>query len=473
MARIIRRHKALAVRPLKTSPVVGAALALLGVRRSLAMLHGAQGCTAFSKIFLIQHFREPMPLQTTAMDQVSTIMGSEENVVEGLATLCRKSRPGLIGIPTTGLSETQGSNVASAVKQFRQMYPEWGRVAIVPISTPDYTGALETGYANAVQALIEALVPERFGGHRPQLDEHGRWRVNVLVGSLLTPGDGEALRELIEAFGLHPVLVPDLADSLDGHLGSFDFSPTTIGGTQFADFDRLGDALATLVVGPSLYPAALSLKARTGVPEYRFDHLLGLEATDRLLMVLKALSGRPVPAHLERHRSQLQDAMLDTHFVLSGTRVALGLDPDLLLAMSQLFTSMGAEIVAPVASTNAVVFEAAILEEVKIGDLEDLGLWVGERQAELIVGNSHAAAIAKELDVPLLRVGFPLYDRFGATSRTVIGYRGTRALLFEAANCLLERDHTVAPYRSVFSQKNEHCIGNIDHAPRMCNASRG
>ena len=123
MAEIIKRNKALSVSPLKASSSLGASLAFLGIRDAIAMLHGAQGCTAYGKIYLIGHFREPVALQTTAMDQVSTIMGSDENVVEGLTTLCEKFQPALVGLPTTGLSETHGSDVNGAVAVFSQEPP--------------------------------------------------------------------------------------------------------------------------------------------------------------------------------------------------------------------------------------------------------------------------------------------------------------------------------------------------------------
>lgn len=455
MAIINRRSKALAVQPLKMSPTVGAALAFLGIHRAIPLLHGSQGCTAFGKIFLIQHFREPMPLQTTAMDQVSTIMGAEENVVEGLATLCAKASPELIGIPTTGLSETQGSDVERAVKAFRRQYPEWGRIAVVPVSTPDYNGSLETGYGRAVQALIETLVPDGLGVHRPRPSDNGRWRVNVLVGSLLGPGDVEALKAMIESFGLEPVVLPDLADSLDGHLVVEDFTPTTVGGLPVGHLKRLGDAIATLVIGPSLYRAGACLRERTGVPEYRFEHLLGLDATDQLLMVLRTLSGRAVPERLERHRAQLLDAMLDTHFVLGGRRIALALDPDHLNALSGFLSSMGSITVAAVSPTYAPVLERAASAEIKLGDLEDLEALARANGAELIIGNSHASQTATTLGLPLLRAGFPQYDWFGAASRSVIGYRGSQLLLFELANLLNAHGrHGVAPYRSIYAQKS-------------------
>ena len=111
MAEIIHSKKALAVNPLKVSQTIGASLAFLGLNRSLPVMHGSQGCTAFGKVFFVRHFREPIPLQTTAMDQVSSIMGADENVIEALRTLSDKSKPDIIGLVTTGLSETQGTDI--------------------------------------------------------------------------------------------------------------------------------------------------------------------------------------------------------------------------------------------------------------------------------------------------------------------------------------------------------------------------
>lgn len=79
---ITKRNKALSVSPLKASQPMGAALAFLGMYQTMPMLHGSQGCTAFGKVFFVRHFREPIPLQTTALDQVSTIMNPDENVLK-------------------------------------------------------------------------------------------------------------------------------------------------------------------------------------------------------------------------------------------------------------------------------------------------------------------------------------------------------------------------------------------------------
>jgi len=454
MAEIIKRKKAMSVSPLKSSQPVGAALAFLGINRTIPMLHGSQGCTAFGKVYFVRHFREPIPLQTTAMDQVSSVMGADDNVVEGLKTICEKSAPALIGLPTTGLSETQGSDIKMAVKMFRQKYPQYAPIKVIPVTTPDFTGSMESGYAAAVTAMIDELVPkvEEAGtkpGKRPR-------QVNVLTSSMLTPGDVEALKEIIGSFGLRPMVIPDISDSLDGHLTNDDFNPLTVGGTLVSEFTTLGDAVASISVGASLKKAANLLHERTAVPAYDFETLIGLDATDALIMALTEISGNPVPEKIERHRAQLEDAMVDTHFMIGHARIAIAADPDLLNSFSVFMTGMGAEVVTAITSSAAPILKHIPTEDVKIGDLEDLENIARQRSAQLLIGNSHCAAAAERMNVPLFHAGFPLYDQVGGYQRTWIGYRGARQALFDLANLLLQHGtHEIEAYRSIYSQRPE------------------
>lgn len=446
MAEIIKRNKALSVNPLKSSQPLGAALALMGLNRAMPMLHGSQGCTAFAKVFFVRHFREPIPLQTTAMEQVSTVMGADENVLEGLNTICTKSKPAVVAVISTGLSETQGADLPRLVREFRTAHPEHESTRVVHVNAPDFSGCLESGYAAAVRALIDQLVPE--SGTKPGTRKR---QVNVLVGSALTPGDVEVVKELVESFGLRPLMLPDISDSLDGHLIDADFSPTTVGGTPISDLPLLGDSIATLVIGRSLDGAADLLAERTGVPDHRFNHLMGLEAMDRFVRTLHELSGEPVPARLERQRAQLQDAMVDTHFMTGQLRVALAADPDLLAGFSELLYGMGSEVVAAVSPVRAPVLEELPMAQVKIGDLEDLEGMAVEAGAELVIGNSHAVESAKRLGLPVLRAGFPQWDLIGGYQRAWVGYRGTRQALFDLANLTTtNHGHNIEPYRSVY-----------------------
>ncbi|MDR9467077.1 nitrogenase iron-molybdenum cofactor biosynthesis protein NifN [Marinospirillum sp.] len=451
MAEVIKSNKPMAVNPLKVSQPVGAILAFLGINKSLPMLHGSQGCSAFAKVFFVRHFREPIPLQTTAMDQATTVMGADDNVFKGLETVIEKRQPDLIGLPTTGLSETQGSDVQGLVKRFYHQHPEV-TTPIIPVVAPDYSGGLETGYALAVEALLTHLVPEDTNqvGQKPQ-------QINVLSPSMLTGADLEYLRELLESFGLQPVILPDLSDSLDGHLMEEDFIPVTTGGTPVEAFAGLGQAAHTLVIGRSLHKAADILKARTGVPDVRLDSLMGLQAMDQLILALQKTTGRAVPARVERQRSQLQDAQLDSHFMLGFSRFAIAADPDLLFAFSKLIAEIGGELVAAVSPHKADILAEVSAEQVVIGDLEDLEVLAEEKQAQVIISNSHAAQTALRLDLPLVRAGWPIYDRLGAQHQLWIGYPGSRNTLLALANQLLEQSpkHEIPARISIYAQADQ------------------
>jgi nitrogenase molybdenum-iron protein NifN len=450
MPEIIKRAKALAVNPLKASQPVGAALAFLGLQQAIPMLHGSQGCTAFGKVFLVRHFREPIPLQTTAMDQISTVMNADENVIEGLRVICEKNAPEIIGLATTSLSEAQGADIKRLLRDFRAAYPQYAGIAVVPVNTPDFSGCLESGFALAVEAIIATLVPESdHPGRRPR-------QVNILASSMLTPGDIEAIKDWVERFGLQPVVLPDLADSLDGHLVDSEYTALTLGGTPRQAIATMGESLATLVIGRSLGRAADLLKARSGVPDYRFDHLMGLDACDHFTQTLAELSGQPVPAALERQRAQLLDAMVDTHFMLGFARIALALDPDLLLAFATFFAGLGAEVVAAVAPVRSDVLGDIVCDTVQIGDLDELERAAVAHRAQLLVANSHGLQAAERLGIPLLRAGFPQYDWVGGFARGWVGYRNARQSLFDIANLFLGQHHEIPAYRSIYRTAPEH-----------------
>jgi nitrogenase molybdenum-iron protein NifN len=146
--------------------------------------------------------------------------------------------------------------------------------------------------------------------------------------------------------------------------------------------------------------------------------------------------------------------MLDCHFMLGLSRFAIAADPDLLVGFSELLAGVGAETVAAVAPANAPSLSRVRCDRVRIGDLEDLEADARGRVAEVLIGNSHAVHTAERLGIPLLRAGFPQYDRVGGYQRTWIGYQGTRATLFDLANILLELERgEIHPYRSRLSPR--------------------
>ncbi len=428
MATITTPRKSVAVNPLKQSQPLGAALAFLGLKGVMPLFHGSQGCTAFAKVMLVRHFREAIPLSTTAMTEVSTILGGEENVEQAILTLVEKSKPSMIGLCTTGLTETRGDDMTGILQTIRKRHPELHDLPIVFASTPDFKGALQDGFAATVTSIMKEL---------PRAGETRCNQITLLIGSAFAPGDVQEIKEIVAAFGLHAIAVPDLSLSLDGHLDG-DYNTVTTGGTTLAELREIGSSVYTLALGESMRAAAETLEAQFGIPYEVFTSLSNLDAVDSFLEGLADLSGLPVPAKYRHQRSQLQDAMLDTHFFFGRKQVSLALEPDLLWSTVHFLQSMGAEIRAAVTTTKSPLLEQLPVETITIGDLEDFEqLAIG---SDLLIGNSHLAAIARRLHLPLYRLGFPIFDRLGNGQRCTVGYRGVMQLLFDLGNLFLEQE---------------------------------
>jgi nitrogenase molybdenum-iron protein NifN len=454
MALVKTSKKACAVNPLKMSQPIGGALAFMGVSGCMPVLHGSQGCTSFGLVLFVRHFREAIPLQTTAMNEVATILGGLDNIESAILNIVKRANPQVIGICSTGVTETKGDDVEGYLKLVRKHHPELADLGIVYVSTPDFKDAFQDGFAKTVTKIIEEFVPEY--ETPPQRTPQ---RVNVLAGCHLTPGDIDELRDIIESFGLEPTFLPDLSGSLDGHIPQ-DFTPTTLGGVTRADIAEMGTAGWTLAIGEQMRGAAVALEKRASVPFALFDRLTGLGSSDDFVAFLSKISGRPVPLRLRRQRGQLVDAMLDGHFHFGGKRIAIGAEPDLLWSVGSFLVEMGATVIGAVTTTSSPLLERFPAEEVLIGDLEDLEQRAVD--ADLIMTHSHGRQTAERLDVPLYRLGLPMFDRLGAAHEVTVGYRGTRNLIFSIGNIFISQVHEPDPetWRQMFGD-NEPATATV------------
>ncbi|MBN9887939.1 nitrogenase iron-molybdenum cofactor biosynthesis protein NifN [Salipiger abyssi] len=440
MAKLVHPKRALSTNPLKSSAPLGAALAYLGIEKSIPLFHGSQGCTAFAMVHLVRHFKEAVPLQTTAMNEVSTILGGAEQIEEAIENLRNKSAPKFIGIASTALTETRGEDVPGELREIVARRPDFDDTKIVYASTPDFDGAMQDGWAKAVTAIVETLVP-RVTERDPDLRQ-----VTLLCGSHLTPAEIEELVRMIRAFGLTPVVLPDISTSLDGHV-SDDWTGTSLGGTPLDHIAAASRSAFTLAVGESMRDAARALEERAMVPYRVFQSVTGLKPVDAFVRTLMGLSGvQDPPRSVKRDRARLIDAALDAHFHTGGLKVAIGADPDLMFSLSTALTSMGAEIVTAVTtSQHTPLIERMPCDEVILGDLGDFERSAKEQGAQILLTHSHGRHAEHRLHVPLVRVGFPVFDRIGAQDASRVGYRGSRAFLYEIANTVQSIHHRARP----------------------------
>ena len=428
--------KPVAINPLKSSAPLGAAMAFLGVEGGVPLFHGSQGCTAFALVALVRHFKETIPFQTTAMNEVSTILGGADHLEEALLNLKSRMKPQFIGVCSTALTETRGEDFEGDLRVILERRAvELAGTQVVFASTPDFDGALETGWSKAVLAIIRTLVSAT------TVKRDSR-RVNILPGQHLTPADVEHIKDIVESFGLTAVALPDISTSLDGTVPE-QWTPTSYGGCAIDDIARMGGAACTIAIGEHMRGCAEALHEIGGMPVVVLDRVDGLAATDSLMALLADISGRPVPKRHLRRRSQLVDAMLDAHFHFGGQKIAIGGEPDHAFALASLFHDMGAEVAVAVTTNASPVLARIPADKVLIGDLDDLETEAAD--VDLIVTHAHGRQMAARLRTPLLRVGFPIFDRLGPAHQLRVGYEGTRNFLFEIANVFLSQDHHPTP----------------------------
>ena len=404
--------------PLKNAPSVGAALALQGVDRAIPILHAAQGCSFLGKVLAIRHFNEPIALGTTKLFTEDVVMGSDEAAANAVQAVAASSAPSVIGLVAGGLAEIKGDDFDALVRSLDRATD----ATVLGIHAPDYRGGIEEGYLAAVQALLTRAVPLGLE-EIPDLT-----RVTVLAGPSVSPADARELRDMVEAFGLAPSVLPDLG-SLDGSRAGF--SPLASGGVTLDEIAAVGRAGHTLVIGASLEIAARALHERFGTPYTVLDSATGLAGTDALLTQLVLLSGTPVPDRFERDRRVLVDAMRDAHTRVTGRRIALALDPDHAATIASILDEMAARPVCAVVPTAASVARRIAALDVVVGDFASVPAGI-----DLLVAGSHGRRTAAILGVPLFETGFPRFDDFGASRQLTVGYRGATGVIDAIANLL-------------------------------------
>ncbi|MEM8836614.1 MAG: nitrogenase iron-molybdenum cofactor biosynthesis protein NifN [Pseudomonadota bacterium] len=442
MTTIAHVKRALSTNPLKSSAPLGAAMAYLGIEGAIPLFHGSQGCTAFAMVHLVRHFKEAVPLQTTAMNEVSTILGGAEQIEEAIENLRKKASPKFIGIASTALTETRGEDVVGELKEIVSRRKDFADTKIVYAATPDFEGGLEDGWAKAVTAIVDALLEPG----DPVWNDRDLRQVNLLCGSHLTPAEVEEIARIVRAFGLKPIILPDLSTSLDGHVSDA-WKGTSLGGTPLSDISALAKSAYTLAIGESMRDAAALIEQRAFVPFRVFRSLTGLKSVDAFIRILMELSGTTdAPPSLKRDRARLSDAYLDAHFHIGGLKVAIAADPDLLFSLASTLSGMGAEIATAVTtSTNNPVIQDLPCTEAFVGDLGDFQTLAGESKAEMLITHAHGRHASAALGIPLVRAGFPIFDRLGAQDICRVGYRGTRAFLYEIANTAQAHHHRARP----------------------------
>lgn len=432
----IVEREALTIQPAKTCQPVGAMYAALGVHGCLPHSHGSQGCCSYHRSALTRHFKEPVMAGTSSFNEGASVFGGQANLLEAITNIFTLYDPEIMAIHTTCLSETIGDDVPQIVKKAKDegKIPE-GKY-VVSASTPSYVGSHITGYSTMVKNFLAAFAEKGAkSGH-----------VNIIPG-FVEPSDMVEIKRIVKSLGLDYVLMPDTSGVLDGPLtGKFEMYPK--GGTTIADMKRTATAKATIALGHiASGPAAKYLDTTFSVPCELLKVPVGLRATDEFVNTLRMFGGS-VSDEIGYERGQLVDVITDNQQYFHMKKVALVGDPDHLVALTEFLTDIGFDVRHVVTGTYGKKFTGRVKEaagrddiNVKEGAGSDyfyMHQLIKNKPVDIIFGNTYAKYMARDLDIPHIRTGFPIYDRTGHQYFPVVGYRGGLRLVEKILNALLD-----------------------------------
>ncbi|MDG5816395.1 nitrogenase molybdenum-iron protein subunit beta [Chitinispirillales bacterium ANBcel5] len=446
----IQERKALTINPAKTCQPIGAMYAALGIHGCMPHSHGSQGCCSYHRSTLTRHYKEPVMSGTSSFTEGASVFGGQANLVQAIDNLFTIYDPQVIAVHTTCLSETIGDDIPQIVSKAKDSgkVPEGKHV--IHCNTPSYVGSHVTGYANMVKAMVTYFAQN--SGDKNET-------INLICG-WVEPSDMREIKRLSQMLNTQIILFPDTSNVLDApQTGKLQFYPK--GGTTVDQLTKAGDSKYSIGLGKfSTEDAAKEMDSRCGVPFSVLDVPIGLSATDRFIMEMAKVTGNKIPDEITDERGRLVDMITDMQQYLYGKRVALWGDPDTIIPLTEFLVDLEMKPVYIVSGTPGKYFEKRITEiagdrveglKVKGGSCADMFLmhqWIKNEPVDLLIGNTYGKYIARDEDIPLLRMGFPIMDRVGHSCFPRVGYNGSMRILEGILGCLMDRLDRDAPEES-------------------------
>ncbi|KZX15554.1 nitrogenase vanadium-iron protein beta chain [Methanobrevibacter cuticularis] len=448
---VMKRERSLIINPLKTCQPLGAMYAILGVEKGIPLVHGSQGCSTFVRYHLARHFREPIEIAVTSLHESAAVFGGRKNINSGIKNIALRYRPELIGAITTCSSEIIGDDVFGFVdttkRELKEMaeeeqYKGIDNVKVVPIPTPSFVGTHFTGYNVAVNSLIQNVT-------EPSDEKNGK--INLIPG-IINPGDTKELKHIMHLLGAEATYLTDISDAFDAPLRPSTESTPFFqkGGVTVDEIKDVSKAEGTITICKYAKSGAETLETTHKVPAIIESPPIGLQNTDKFLRNIQLLTDVEIPESLLNERGLLVDLIADIAArYLFDKNVAIVGDPDLVTGMARLVGELGMNPTVVCTGSDDVTFSEDMKKIAKeVGtdidvlldqDLRAFELYVKDNEIDIMLGNSDLRFINYETKIPLVRFGYPTYDRVGYHSNPIMGYRGAKRLTEMITNAVLEK----------------------------------
>ncbi len=431
------------INPIFDCQPCGAQYAVIGIKDCIGLVHGGQGCCTFVRLLFAQHFKENFDLASSSLHEDAAVFGAMDRAIEGCKVMAMRY-PELKCMPiiTTCSTETIGDDMESVQvtveNYFAKEFPD-RKIKVFPIHTPSYAGSQVQGYDVALATLVKQLAVKK--------SPNGR--LNLFTG-WVNPGDVEELKHilsemevdtniLLDTTTFDTPILPDKSALAGGNTSIEDIADSANAVGSIALYQYEGGAAARYLESEFEVPATVGLTP------------IGIGNTDRFIQEVVRMTGKEVPDSLVAERGRALDAIVDIgHMFLADKKVAIYGDPDLVigladfcleLEMKPVLLLFGDDLSAYKKDERVLAFKEKADYDMEIvcnADLWELESRIkeGKIELDLILGHSKGRYISMDYQIPMVRVGFPAFDRAGLWRYPVMGYKGAQWLAESMANAI-------------------------------------
>jgi nitrogenase molybdenum-iron protein beta chain len=448
------------INPIFTCQPAGAQYVSIGIKDCIGIVHGGQGCVMFVRLLISQHLKESFEIASSSVHEDGAVFGALNRVEAAVdVLLMRYPDVKIIPIITTCSTEVIGDDVDGVVRKLNEglLQEKYaGReVHLIPIHTPSFVGSMVTGYDLAVKDIVS------YFAKKGELNG----KINLITG-WANPGDVTALKHLLSEMQIDATVLFEI-ENFDSPLMPSG-NHVSHGNTTIEDLTGTANAIGTIAL--NTYEggkAATFLEKEFDVPSIIGPTPIGIRNTDTFLHNLKKMTGKPIPESLVRERGLAIDALTDlTHLFLAGKKVAIYGNPDLVIGLTEfcldlemkpVLILLGDDNSGYMNDPRIKAFEEKV--DYKMEIITNADFWELENriknkglELDLILGHSKGRFISIDNNIPMVRVGFPTYDRAGLYRHPVVGYAGAIWLAEEMANTI---------FTDMEHKKNKEWILNV------------
>ncbi|MBD2345613.1 nitrogenase molybdenum-iron protein subunit beta [Anabaena subtropica] len=434
-------RQALTVNPAKGCQPVGAMFAALGFEGTLPFVQGSQGCVAYFRTHLSRHYKEPCSAVSSSMTEDAAVFGGLNNMIEGMQVAYQLYKPKMIAVCTTCMAEVIGDDLGAFITNSKnagsipQDFP-------VPFAhTPSFVGSHVTGYDNMMKGILSNLTEGK-----KKATSNGK--INFIPGFDTYVGNNRELKRMLGVMGVDYTILSDSSDYFDSpNNGEYEMYP---GGTKLEDAADSINAKATVALQAYTTPKTREYITTQWKQETKVLRPFGVKGTDEFLTAVSELTGKAIPEELEIERGRLVDAITDSYAWIHGKKFAIYGDPDLIISITNFLLEMGAEPVHILCNNGDESFKKemeAILAASPFG--KEAKVWIQKdlwhfrsllftEPVDFFIGNSYGKYLWRDTNIPMVRIGYPLFDRHHLHRYSTLGYQGGLNILNWVVNTLLD-----------------------------------